>query len=200
MEEILKYTKDLVKDWHIAFNVQPPQNEKEAKAFLPLRVELFSEELKEYQDEVKLNRNNNESLIEKADAIGDMLVVISGTIDLIERSPEEVQVVLLQMMGQIINDSVNQIRAYLNITKNRLIKENIKEIVTEIMSSNMSKLDDKGRSIINGVSIFDGSNETIYDIEHIEGEIILTKDKPVGKVIKSNNFIEPDIRKILYKN
>lgn len=198
MKEIIELTKNLVRDWHIAFNVEPPTNEQEAKDFWKLRTKLFIEEHDEYLEEIKLGKDDRESTIGKADAIGDMLVITAGTLDLIERSEEGVKKLLLQMMGQLINEWVEQIHLYLKITKNRVIAENLDSIIEEIMKSNMSKLDSKGRSIINGVSIFDGSNKTIYDIEHKEGEVILTDDKPVGKVIKSVNFVEPNLEEILF--
>jgi len=60
----------------------------------------------------------------------------------------------------------------------------------EVMRSNMSKLDDLGRPIINGVTIFDGNNRTNNQISKL-GEIIYDESRPKGKVLKSINFSEP---------
>ena len=51
----------------------------------------------------------------------------------------------------------------------------------EVHKSNMSKLDDNGNPLING-------ENGVYD-----------ETRPIGKVIKSKNFIEPDFAKILNK-
>lgn len=200
MQEIINKTKKLVKDWHIAFNVQPPTNEQESKEFWKLRQKLFQEEHDEYLTEAMKLDQNKTVLIEKADAIGDMLVIVAGTLDLIERSEEPIKIIILEMMGQLINEWVQLIYQYLNIPRNKVIKDNIDEVIEEIMRSNMSKLDNQGRSIINGVSIFDETNKTIYNIDHIVGEVIMTHEKPVGKVLKSINFVEPTLENILYKD
>lgn len=51
----------------------------------------------------------------------------------------------------------------------------------EVMRSNMSKLDDNGKALINGVNCqFDPS-------------------RPVGKVLKSENYSEPDLAQFLIK-
>ena len=53
------------------------------------------------------------------------------------------------------------------------------ELYIEVHKSNMSKLDDNGRPLINGVNC----------------EIDTTR--PIGKVLKSKNFIEPDFKRII---
>ena len=49
----------------------------------------------------------------------------------------------------------------------------------EVMRSNMSKLDDNGNAIINGVNC------------------ILDSSRPSGKVLKSKNFSEPNLSQFL---
>lgn len=51
------------------------------------------------------------------------------------------------------------------------------DIYIEVHNSNMSKLDDDGKPLINGVNC-----------ERNPG-------KPIGKVLKSENFVEPDFKK-----
>jgi len=53
------------------------------------------------------------------------------------------------------------------------------ELYIEVHKSNMSKLDDNGKPLINGVNC----------------EIDPTR--PIGKVLKSKNFIEPDFKRII---
>jgi len=63
------------------------------------------------------------------------------------------------------------------IIKHGLV-DKIDDIYNEVHASNMSKLDNDGKPIINGVNGFDDS-------------------RPAGKVLKSKNFIEPNIAGIL---
>lgn len=55
----------------------------------------------------------------------------------------------------------------------------IKELYNEVHRSNMSKLDDNGKPIINGENG------------------VLDETRPLGKVIKSKNFSEPNFAEIL---
>ena len=55
----------------------------------------------------------------------------------------------------------------------------IEKCFGEVQRSNMSKLDDKGNPIINGENgVFDDT-------------------RPLGKILKSNNFSEPNLKKFL---
>jgi predicted HAD superfamily Cof-like phosphohydrolase len=55
----------------------------------------------------------------------------------------------------------------------------IEDCFTEVQNSNMSKLDDNGRPIINGENgVFDES-------------------RPLGKILKSKNFREPNLKQFL---
>lgn len=56
------------------------------------------------------------------------------------------------------------------------------EIFTEVQQSNMSKLDDNGDPIVS-----DGFTPSEYD-----GQV-----KPAGKILKSKNFFEPNLKRIL---
>lgn len=55
----------------------------------------------------------------------------------------------------------------------------IEELYNEVHKSNMSKLDDNGKPLINGQNG------------------VLDNTRPIGKVIKSKNFIEPNFKEIL---
>lgn len=103
-----------------------------------LRYDLMKEENEEYLEAVL-----NKDLIEIADALGDQLYILCGTI-------------LTHGMQHIIEDIFN-----------------------EIQRSNMSKLDDNGNPIINGDNgVLDGS-------------------RPIGKILKSKNYSEPNIKQFL---
>jgi predicted HAD superfamily Cof-like phosphohydrolase len=126
----LAETIDMVKKFHIAFKIG---NEEKLVALIKekdyaLRYELMKEENEEYLEAAK-----NGDLVEIADACGDMLYILCGT-----------------------------------LLKHGL-QHKISEVFQEIQSSNMSKLDDNG--------------EPIY--------------REDGKVLKSDLYFKPDIRKIL---
>lgn len=101
-----------------------------------LRYKLMREENEEY-----LEACENGDLVEVADAIGDMLYILSGT-----------------------------------IMKHGL-QDKIEDIFFEIQRSNMSKLGADGNPIVN-----DGT---------------IDPEKPVGKVLKGENYTPPNIADIL---
>ena len=103
-----------------------------------LRYDLMTEENEEYYQAVVDN-----NLVEIADALGDQLYVLLGTI-------------LSHGMQYIIED-----------------------VLTEIHRSNMSKLDADGKPIVNGANG------------------ILDKTRPVGKVLKSANYSEPNLKQFI---
>lgn len=103
-----------------------------------LRFDLMKEENEEY-----LEAANNNDLIEVADALGDMLYVLCGT--MLEHG----------------------------------LENKMKDIFDEIQKSNMSKLDDNGKPIVNGENG------------------VMDWRKPEGKILKSENFVEPDFVEIL---
>lgn len=103
-----------------------------------LRFDLMEEENIEYFDAVKEN-----NLVEIADALGDQLYILCGTI-------------LSHGMQHIIE-----------------------KVFDEIQDSNMSKLDDNGKPIING-------KNGVYD-----------STRPLGKVLKPKNFRSPNLEQFL---
>lgn len=95
------------------------------------------------ENEEYLEACENNDLVEVADALGDQLYILCGT-----------------------------------ILKHGL-QNKIEEVFEEIQRSNMSKLDKNGNPIVN-----DG---------------IIDPTRPVGKVLKSDQYSEPNIKDILYK-
>ena len=103
-----------------------------------LRFDLMKEENEEYLEAVL-----NKDLTGIADALGDQLYILCGTI-------------LTHGMQHIIE-----------------------AVFDEIQRSNMSKLDENGKPIINGENgVLDGS-------------------RPLGKILKSENFTEPNLKQFL---
>lgn len=123
---------DFVKEFHEIFKIgsrEKPAAVIDEKEY-QLRHRLLQEENEEYLEACKKG-----DLIEIADALGDQLYIVFGT-----------------------------------ILKHGL-QHKIDEVFEEIHRSNMSKLDDKG-------------------------EPIFRED---GKIMKSNNYFKPDIKKVLEK-
>lgn len=123
-------TISAVEDFHNAFKIQ---NNYEpvaqlSEADIQLRHRLMKEENDEYLDAAK-----NGDIVEIADALGDQLYILCGT-----------------------------------ILKHGL-QHKIEEVFEEIQRSNMSKLDENGQPIY----------------------------REDGKVMKSNLYFKPDIKKIL---
>ena len=189
-QELIDFARKGVDEFHRKFNEEGLTKIEEVEDFINLRSALFAEELLEYQ---KAGAN----IIEKADAVTDMLYIAVGTIDLVSKSVEEVQYYINDEYRKALVEPLQVTLIALGVEEDVIIKLKIKELFQEVQKSNMSKLDDLGRPIINGVSVYDGNNKTIYDIEHVKGEVIQVDDKPLGKIIKSFNFIEPNIMEIL---
>ena len=105
-----------------------------------LRYDLMAEENEEYLEAVYDN-----DIVEIADALGDQLYILLGTI-------------LSHGMQYIIED-----------------------VLTEIHRSNMSKLDNEGKPIINGANG------------------VIDNTRAIGKVLKSKNYSEPNIQQFLNK-
>ena len=118
-------------------NTEPSFIDRE---LVDLRYDLMTEENEEYYQAVVDN-----NLVEIADALGDQLYVLLGTI-------------LSHGMQYIIED-----------------------VLTEIHRSNMSKLDSEGKPIINGANG------------------VVDNTRPIGKVIKSEFYSEPNIEQFLTK-
>lgn len=103
-----------------------------------LRYKLMKEENEEYLEACEHN-----DMVEIADALGDQLVVLLGT---------------------IVSHGLHYV---------------IEDVFDEIMRSNMSKLDENGQPIINGVN-------GVWD-----------ETRPEGKVLKSKNYFEPNLKQFI---
>lgn len=178
-----------------------------------LRYKLFEEEFIEYQDAFYAGKKGLEYFenkkgitvsvfVEKVDAVCDMLYIETGTINthgwqnIWRRStqiqsktpiPEETYLQLINQCNKnYLRDpeqhhSSVKIMHVLNLAQILNILDILPELYNEVHKSNMSKLDENGKPIING-------QNGVHD-----------KTRPIGKVLKSPNFIEPDLESILKK-
>ena len=203
---MIKEMINQVAEFHKAFGVQRGNVDVE------LRYKLFKEEFEEYVDGYNAKLQGLEyftteqgeyvhTLTYLADAICDMLFIASGTHDVHELkleynidfddlyTDEEMTITLLSSINEMyldeefIDDVMHDY--YFNILSLAKINgflEKLTELFTEVFNSNMSKLDNNGKPIINEL------DSPYYD-----------ERKPIGKILKSNNFFEPNLKAILEK-
>lgn len=168
-----------VSEFHDAFNV------KRGNVDIELRYKLFKEEFEEYKDA--------KDLVERTDAICDMLYIACGTLDVHKWYYIEIAVSKFDE-----EDTLESIEYYLNgylkksgkktkiffiinyvqhLARLNGIYDILPELFNEVHASNLSKLDENGKPIIN-----DG---------------VIDPRKPVGKVLKGKNYFEPKLEEIL---
>ena len=135
MQDLILKVKDFQQTFDQVVNRKPTLVDLE---LANLRFELMKEENEEYMQAVI-----DKDVVEVADALGDQLYILIGTI-------------LYHGMQEVIVDVFN-----------------------EIHRSNMSKLDENGKPIINGQN----------------GVLDITRE--LGKVLKSPRYSKPNFDKIL---
>lgn len=168
-----------VAEFHDAFGV------KRGNVDVKLRYDLFKEEFEEYKDA--------KDLVGRADAIVDMLYIECGTLDVHEWECWKETVWKRQSEDSTLMHIDERLDNYLNNHNHFSVITIIDEVFTlayingiydilpqlfdEVHASNMSKLDENGKPIIN-----DG---------------IIDPRKPIGKVLKGSNYFEPKLKEIL---
>ena len=170
-----------VGEFHDAFGVERGNVDVE------LRYKLFKEEFEEYKDA--------KTLVDKADAIVDMLYIACGTIDLHEWGvsdfeysdcvlTKQTDLEYIKRRNENYRNKIQKewnvlmiLEYILDLAKHDNIYNVLPQLFEEVHLSNMSKLNDNGKPIIN-----DG---------------ILDPSKPIGKILKGKNYFEPRLKEIL---
>lgn len=183
---INKFIKQ-VSEFHKAFGIE------KGNVNTQLRYDLFLEEFNEYKDA--------KDLVEKTDAICDMMYIACGTLDVhginkfrFEHSLNKInnEFECLMNIGILLDEYLdesdvsmieNAILYILDLAYHNNILDILPELFTAVQESNLSKLDDNGKPIINEL-----------DSEYYDSR------KPLGKVLKSKNFFEPKLKEILIKH
>ena len=168
MKETVEQLIKKVNEFHKAFNVSGQDDD--------LRIKLYKEELDEY--------NKAKTIEDKLDAVVDMLYIACGTMDLFEfdyihytmHVDEEFKDEYL--FEGMDNEYYSAIIDSL-LTQTEFPTKLILKAFDIVHASNMSKLDGNGRPVING-------ENGIFD-----------ERKPLGKVLKSNLFVEPNFSELL---
>lgn len=179
---MIQYFIKKVGEFHDAFGVERGNVDVE------LRYKLFKEEFEEYKDA--------KTLVDKADAIVDMLYIACGTIDLHKWNMSDFELNTywvsekktlnkIENFNEMYRYNPNPNRGFhfhlieflIDLANHNDIKEKLPQLFNEVHRSNMSKLDENRKPIIN-----DG---------------ILDPSKPIGKILKGKNYFEPRLKEIL---
>lgn len=168
MKETVEKLINEVEEFHKAFGISGQDDN--------LRIKLYKEELDEY--------NDAQTIEDKLDAVVDMLYIACGTMDLYgfkykyfpvrgddEFKDEWIFEELDEENYSAIIDSL--------LTQTEFPTKLILEAFDIVHASNMSKLDENGKPVING-------ENGVFD-----------ERKPKGKVLKSKLFKEPDFSELL---
>ena len=187
-----------VGEFHDAFGVQRENVDVE------LRYKLFKEEFEEYLEGYNAYLQNLEYFTNKkgeyvhtftymVDAICDMLYIASGTADLskcilfketiYKNQSRESTLKLISKYSDLYNKNPssfylhNLIDEVFTLAYIDKVHKLLPQLFEEVHLSNLSKLDENGKPIIN-----DG---------------ILDPSKPIGKILKGKNYFEPRLKEIL---
>lgn len=168
MKEIVEKLINTVGEFHKAFGISGQDDN--------LRIKLYKEELDEY--------NDAQTMEDKLDAVVDMLYIACGTMDLYGFNFEDM---LLEDYKACNSDEYYTDFTkwgYSGIIKSLLTQTEfptklILEAFDIVHASNMSKLGENGKPVING-------ENGVFD-----------ERKPKGKVLKSNLFKDPDFSELL---
>ena len=96
-----------------------------------------------------------------------------------EENNEYLDAVIKEDLTEIADALTDQLYILCGTIRSHGLQHIIEKCFDEVHSSNMSKLDDNGQPIING-------ENGVYDTL-----------KPIGKVIKSKNFVEPNLKQFI---
>lgn len=168
MKEAVGKLISKVGEFHKAFGISGQDDD--------LRVKLYKEELVEYLEA--------ETIQDKLDAVVDMLYIACGTMDLYGFNFEDMPLENYRSAksDEYYTDFTKW--GYSGVIKSLLLQTEfptklILEAFDIVHASNMSKLDENGKPVING-------ENGVFD-----------ERKPLGKVLKSNLFVSPDFSELL---
>ena len=187
-----------VGEFHDAFGVERGNVDVE------LRYELFKEEFEEYLEGYNAYLRNLEYFTTKkgeyvhaftymVDAICDMLYILSGSIDLhqwilsketiYKKASKEYALKLISKYSELYRENsksfylLNLVDEVFTLAHIDGVYKILPQLFEEVHLSNLSKLDENGKPIIN-----DG---------------ILDPSKPIGKILKGKDYFEPRLKEIL---
>lgn len=193
----MQKTIDLVLDWRSTFGLLVDGGGSESN--ITLSESLIEEELEEYTQAVL-----EEDKIEELDAIGDLFFV-SVQLECMYRKPvyesielnrSTIYTAIESLLSQEDNSFSKVVEVLNNLSKQ--LNVDLHDLIQEIYNSNMSKLCKDERTAQETVENYKKKGvETYYKVCTTDSSKYIIYRSEDNKVLKSVDFVEPDIQKLL---
>lgn len=193
----MQKTIDLVLDWRSAFGLLIDGGGSESD--IALSKSLIEEELEEYTQSVL-----EEDRIEQLDAIGDLFFVVVQ-LECMYRKPVYKSIVfnssnIYPGMELLSSHEDNYFSGALELLYNlsKQLNVDLHDLVKEIYNSNMSKLCKDEQTAQETVEEYKKKGvETYYKVCPTDSSKYIVYRREDNKVLKSVDFVEPNIQKLL---
>ena len=123
-----------------------------------------------FEEEYQEYKDAGADLVERADAIADCMYVIAGSLELLERTQITLRDTIHFKYPDLFTTQMGKVMMLLDKPENKLIKDKLEDLFVEVNNSNHSKADGEGYPIF----------------------------REDGKILKGENFVQPDLKKILF--
>lgn len=193
----MQKTINLVLDWRSTFGLLVDGGGSESD--ITLSKSLIEEELEEYIQAVL-----EEDRIEQLDAIGDLFFV-AVQLECMYRKPiykstelnrSTIYTAIESLLSQEDNSFSRVVEVLNNLSKQ--LNVNLHDLVQEIYNSNMSKLCKDEQTAQETVENYKKKGiETYYKVCTTDSSKYIIYRSEDNKVLKSVDFVEPDIQKLL---
>lgn len=193
----MQKTIDLVLDWRSTFGLLVDGGGSESD--ITLSKSLIEEELEEYTQAVL-----EEDKIEQLDAIGDLFFV-AVQLECMYRKPvyeslifnsSTIYTAIESLLSQEDNSFSRVIEVLYNLSKQ--LNVDLHDLIQEIYNSNMSKLCKDEQTAQETVEEYKKKGvETYYKVCTTDSSKYIIYRSEDNKVLKSVDFVEPDIQKLL---
>lgn len=193
----MQKTIDLVLDWRSTFGLLVDGGGSESD--ITLSKSLIEEELGEYTQAVL-----EEDKIEQLDAIGDLFFV-AVQLECMYRKPNykstelnrsTIYTAIESLLSQEDNSFSRVVEVLNNLSKQ--LNVDLHDLVQEIYNSNMSKLCKDEQTAQETVENYKKKGvETYYKVCTTDSSKYIVYRSEDNKVLKSVDFVEPDIQKLL---
>lgn len=193
----MQKTIDLVLDWRSTFGLLVDGGGLESD--ITLSKSLIEEELEEYTQAVL-----EEDKIEQLDAIGDLFFVAvqlecmyrKPTYESTELNRSTIYTAIESLLSQEDNSFSRVVEVLNNLSKQ--LNVDLHDLVQEIYNSNMSKLCKDKQTAQETVEEYKKKGiETYYKNSEVDSSKYIVYRSEDNKVLKSVDFVEPDIQKML---
>lgn len=193
----MQKTINLVLDWRSTFGLLVDGGGSESD--ITLSKSLIEEELEEYTQAVL-----EEDKIEQLDAIGDLFFV-AVQLECMYRKPtykstELNRSIIYKAIESLLSQEDNSFSKVVEVLNNlsKQLNVDLHDLVQEIYNSNMSKLCKDEQTAQETVEEYKKKGvETYYKVCTTDSSKYIVYRSQDNKVLKSVDFVEPDIQKML---